>query len=170
MGVLFDPREERFVQYIVEGIPHEDAKIKAGYKKGVSIKRLLARPQIHARLEEIMARSAARAELTRADILEGIKTDWQQARRLGQMSAALKAAEMLGKEMHKMFVDRKEIGAPGDFENKSEEEIIRFISETLKSLGINQGDTVSIVELSKEDNTRHLLGVIPTLPKPKLDS
>ena len=135
MPVLYDTREEKFAQLIVRGAKPNQAKIDAGYPAKRPVKGLMEEPRIAGRIKELMERAADRATLTRVDILERIKDDWDKARSLGQMSAALKAAEMVGKELHKMFVDRKEIGTAGEFDSKSEEELRDYIQSNLKELG-----------------------------------
>src|SRR5260370_40450981 len=93
------------------------------------------KPQIRARIKELLEKSSVRAELTRKDILDRIFQDWELARKLGQVPAALKAAELMGKELHKMFVERREIGGAGDFDNKTEEELKAIVKDGLKELG-----------------------------------
>jgi len=137
-AVLRDPRQELFCQKIVSGVPKEEAYQQAGYRSKnpkASSYRIYAKPHIKARIKELMEASAHRAEMSRKDILERMLEDWETSRKLGQMASALKAGELIGRELHRMFTERKEIGGPGDFENKSEDELKAIIKEQLDDLG-----------------------------------
>jgi len=136
-SVLRDPKRELFAQKVSAGVPKEQAYQEAGYlgKSKMGSSRLMNIPAVRARINEIMDAGAKRSELTRKGILERIFEDWETARKLGQIPAALKAGELLGREMFRMFTERKEIGGPGDFDQKSEEELRQIVTEELKQLG-----------------------------------
>ena len=137
VSVLRNHRHEIYAQCIVAGLSKEEAYQKAGYrgKHPNLISRVNNLPHIRQRIKDLFESSARRAELSRKDILDRIFQDWELARKLGQVPAALKAAELMGKELHKMFVDRRETGGPGDFDNKSEDELRTIVKEGLKDLG-----------------------------------
>lgn len=109
-----DPRRERYCQERVAGKNQCDAFLAAGFVGNSSSSltgnssAMSAEPAIIARIAELLERTAKKAELKRADIIEMIKNDRDLARTLGQPSAAIRGAELLGKEIG-MFVDRKEI-------------------------------------------------------------
>jgi len=138
-GVLRIARQELYAQYVAAGIPKNEAFIKAGYKAkqptvgAAGLER--SHPQVLRRIDELLRSSASKSELSRREILDRIFQDWELARKLGQVPAALKAAELMGKEMHRMFVERKEVGGPGDFDNKSEEELREIIAREMRDLG-----------------------------------
>lgn len=139
MPVLRNTRYEIFAQDVAAGKSPKQAYLDLGGKSknpSISGNGLLKRPEIRARVDEILTRAANRAELSRKDILDRIFQDWELARKLGQVPAALKAAELMGKELHKMFVERKEIGQAGDFDAKTEDELKEIIREGLKDLGM----------------------------------
>jgi hypothetical protein len=140
MPILFDPREETFAQLVVQGFDAKAARRQAQLTKGRSCKVLLETLRIQNRIQELLKRQAERAELTRQEVLDKIIIEGQLASKVGQHSAALKALEMYGKEQHKMFVERKEIGHAGEFDNKSEQELTDYIINTLKSLGISPAE------------------------------
>lgn len=129
----------------------EEAYQKAGFEGNPKrVAGVIARkPLIVKRIDELLANSASRAELSRAKILERIYDDWEMSRKLGQMTAALKAGDMLGRELHAMFVERKEIGGPGDFASKSEDELRKILEEGLKELG---WDNISPIQIPKAIN------------------
>ena len=134
---LRNRRHELFAQMIVAGCPRPEAYQKAGFKgkNSASASQLYNRPDVRKRIEELFTASANRAELSRKQILDRIYEDWDNSRRLGQMASALKAAELMGKELHKMFVERKEVGGPGDFDSKSEDELRQIVEDGIKELG-----------------------------------
>lgn len=137
--VLFDQVHERFAQLIASGKNITDAASSLG--KSISWGKLMMnRSHVANRIERLKQNAAKRAEITRQDIINGVKRQMHLAEKLGQMSAALKASEMLGKELHRMFVDRKELGAPGDFDNKTEEELKEFIAKELEGSGFTLSD------------------------------
>lgn len=137
IGVLRDPKWELFAQGIISGLSKPEAYQKAGYTgnplHGGS--RMARIPLIMDRVKELLDAAARRSELSRKEILDRIYQDWELARKLGQMASALKAGEMMGKELHRMFVERREVGGPGDFDNKSEEELREIIKKELGDLG-----------------------------------
>lgn len=141
MPILRNKKQERYAQLRAAGKDRAEALADCGYKL---TSRVENKPHIKARVDELVRGAAARAELSRKVILDRILADWDLARKLGQVSAGLKAAEMLGKELFKMFVDRREIGGPGDFDNKSEEELREFINKELKELGLD--DQLQVIQ------------------------
>lgn len=58
------------------------------------------------RLDEIQQRAVEIAEITRADVIRMLMEDRLEAKKNGQLSAAVRAAELLGKEVG-MFVERR---------------------------------------------------------------
>jgi hypothetical protein len=133
-SVLRNPRDELYAQGIVAGLSRQEAYIQAGFK-GRNPNHIHNKPPVQKRIAELLKLSAARSELSRREILDRIFQDWELGRKLGQVSAALKAAELYGRETHKMFTERKEVGGPGDFDNKSEEELREMITRDMKDLG-----------------------------------
>src|SRR5258705_2908017 len=121
MGVLRNPQHEIFAQARFAGLSPREAYQKAGYqgKSAQMTTRIERLPDVSQRIKELLAGSARRAELSRRDILDRIFQDWELARKLGQVASALKAGELMGREIHHMFTERKEVGGPGDFDNKT---------------------------------------------------
>lgn len=134
-GILRNPRYEIYAQGRASGLSGSEAYQKAGFQGRTGYTTLERRTEIARRIKEILESGATRAELSRRDILDRIFADWELARKLGQVPAALKAAELMGKELHRMFVERKEVGGPGDFDNKSEDELREMITKDIKDLG-----------------------------------
>ena len=136
-NILRNNRYELYAQGVAAGLTKREAYSKAGFraKKHHAHVALDRRPEVQDRIEELLKASAGRSELSRKQILDRIFDDWNLARKLGQVPAALKAAELMGREMFKMFTERKEVGGPGDFDNKSEDELRQIISDGMKDLG-----------------------------------
>ena len=137
MGILRNPKHELFAQGIVAGLSRTEAHKQAGYtgQSTTAVKAVADNPLVVDRIKELLAQSARRSELSRKDILDRIFQDWELARKLGQTASALKAGELMGKELHRMFVDRREVGGPGDFDSKTEEELKEIIRKDLDDLG-----------------------------------
>ena len=130
-------RHELYCQGVAGGLSRTGAYQAAGFKgkKPGAYATLDNNPLVQRRIEELLKQISAKSELSRRAILDRIFQDWELARKLGQVPAALKAAELMGREMHKMFTERKEIGGPGDFDNKSETELRDIIAKELVDLG-----------------------------------
>ncbi len=139
VGVLFDPRHERFAQLVAAGNSPREAKHMIKMPTGInwSVKRLMNNQAIRARIDELLAQAARKAMLSRVGIIEGVQEEWRLARIAGQHAAALKAAEMLGSELHNMFRNKVEVGRVGEFDGKSEAELREYILSQMKELGLN---------------------------------
>src|SRR5690242_6635890 len=109
MPTLANPRHEKFCQELIRGKSKSAAYAAAGYspRSAATAKangsRLAARPEIRARVTELSLNSAKRAELTRAEIIAMLRQDHDEAFKRGHLSAAVRAAELLGKDIG-MFV------------------------------------------------------------------
>lgn len=147
---LYDPLHEKFAQLIASGKSAADAAEEIGRGRHLG-STMLRRPHIARRVETLKQNAARRAEVTRVDIIEGVLRQMALAEKLGQCAAALKGSEMLGKELHRMFVDRKEVGAAGDFDNKTEEELKNIISDELKAMGLEVKDLSAQTEDDSHD-------------------
>jgi hypothetical protein len=112
MPVLRNSRHERFSQLVVSGIKPADAYVSLGYSKAgapQSANNLLKRTDVRERVNEIQSLAAQSAAeevafdqkrvLNRLDILS------RKAEELGQISAAARCEELIGKHRG-MFVDR----------------------------------------------------------------
>jgi hypothetical protein len=136
-NILRSVRHELYAQGVAAGLPRLEAYKAAGFRgtRPNAFCGIDKNPLVIRRIEELLAASAAKSELSRRAILDRIFQDWELARKLGQVPAALKAAELMGREMHHMFTERKEIGGPGDFDNKTESELRDIIKKELGDLG-----------------------------------
>jgi hypothetical protein len=125
MPVLKNPRHEMLAQLLVEGKKHGWTNgacySRAGYKAEgasaeVNASRLLsnAKNGIAARVQEIVGAGARRAEVTVQSLLEQLDQVLDGAMTEKQFAAARQAIDSKAK-LKGLFVDRVEIGGPGEF-------------------------------------------------------
>jgi hypothetical protein len=166
MGVLRNIDDERFCQLVVSGRDPADAYTDTGglsKNPSYAADRKMRKLVIRKRLEELLDVGARKAMLSRSQILQRMVEDWDLSRKLGQMAAAATNAKLIGMETHKMFVERKEIGGAGDFDQKTATELLEFIkheiselglgAEEIKQLGINIEPNVTILPPLKKTGT-----------------
>ena len=147
MPQLQNVRHERLAQEIVKGAKLEDAHKAAGLSGNrKSAWQIRQRPDVIRRIEEILhqrdqveakavERAISETALTRTGILRMLVADHELARERGQLAAAIRAAELLGK-MLGVFVERSEQGKPGDFSHLSDEELDAQLTRQLKAGGV----------------------------------
>jgi len=140
MPPLDNPRWEHFAQELAKGKPAGEAYVLAGYKAndGNCI-RLKGTERVIARVQELLGRSAARAEVTVASLLNELEDARKLAEKINQPSAAVAAT--LGKaKVAGLIVDRKEVGKPGDFEGMNVDQLREYIAREAAALGIGMPD------------------------------
>ena len=139
MPVLRNPRHEKFSQLVASGIKPTEAYVSLGYSKAgapQSANNLLKRTDVRERLTEIQSLAAQSAAeevafdqkrvLNRLDVLS------RKAEELGQISAAARCEELIGKQRG-MFVDRTALQWDLDPRKMSEEQLDVIASYLLKS-------------------------------------
>jgi phage terminase small subunit len=102
MEKLKNAKHERFCQEFVVDLNATQAYIRAGYSENgaaQSAATLLRNPKISARIAEIQARIMQRLEITQETVVRDIADIVEEARKVGQYSAALKGKELLGKHI-----------------------------------------------------------------------
>jgi len=169
MGVLRNINDERFCQLVVSGrepgLAYTDTG-GASKNPEYAADRRLRKPVIRRRIEELLDVGARKAMLSRSQILQRIFEDWELSRKLGQMAAAATNAKLMGSELHRMFIDRKEIGGPGDFDAKTPEELMAYIKEELMELGVDAKEVIGKelgIKINVDDN--QAITLIPPLDK-----
>jgi phage terminase small subunit len=134
MPVLKNTRHEIFAQELARGRSATDAYEAAGYKRDSGhSSRLAAIGRIRERVTELKEGAALRVGLERADVLAMLMQERELARERGQLSAAIRATELIGRELG-MFVERSEVGAPGDFRRMSDQELHAQVNRLGESL------------------------------------
>jgi hypothetical protein len=146
MPVLDNRRRELFTQLLFQGFSAVDAYEKAGYKRHDGNACTLANhPEVLARLEEIRGEGeqgwpvgtraiAARANVTVDTLIDDSEKVFQRAMEIDQLSAANTAIKGKGILSGK-WVERAEIGAPGEYDALSDDELERQIMERVARLG-----------------------------------
>jgi Fe2+ or Zn2+ uptake regulation protein len=105
--------------------------------------------KVSSKIDELKAQTTAKTQLTRAWVLENLMEHALECRGKKKVmvtkdgadveivkrdeAAANRAMELLGKEL-RMFVDRKEIGAPGEFAALDEDKLDAFIENAMEEL------------------------------------
>ena len=113
MGVLTNPKHERFAQALVKGLSQIDAYTEAGYKPcDGHAARLAGNGRIIARLAELQERAAEMAECTAADIARQLDEDRAFAKKVGSASAMV-AASMGKAKVLGLIVDKGELTGRG---------------------------------------------------------
>lgn len=161
MPVLSNPKWELFAQELAKGTTAEKSYEIAGYKpnrgNAVTLKQnesiservvelLAEREKMHG---QATAKAVERVALTKEWILGKLIDNAERALQAQQAkdaegqpigdfkyegSVANRALELLGKELG-MFVDRKEIGKPGEFEDMTADELRTSIARDLEAVG-----------------------------------
>jgi phage terminase small subunit len=163
MTALTNPKHERFAQELAKGKTAEEAYQVAGFKPNrgnattlkhkqsilIRVSELLAeREVVHAQATADAIKSTA---LTKEWVIETLKENVARAMQAKpaktdddgeavgeyqyQGSVANRALELLGKELG-MFIERKEVGRPGDFENMNADQLREYIRREAEELGL----------------------------------
>jgi hypothetical protein len=151
MPVLDNHRRELFAQLLFQGFTAVDAYEKAGYKRHDGNACTLANhPEVLARLEEIRGEQswpvgtraiAARGNVTVETLIDDSEKVFQRAMEINQLSAANTAIKGKGILSGK-WVERAEVGTPGEYETMTDDELERQIMERVARLGFtNVGET-----------------------------
>jgi hypothetical protein len=91
--------------------------------------------RIRARVREIQADAAKHVALSRADMIEMLISVHEEARANKQMSAAIRAAELLGRELHGMFTERREVTNRDDIRRLSDAELFERMAQAAEAIG-----------------------------------
>lgn len=132
MPALRNHRHERFCQLIKQGLSPYRAYPEAGYQPhNGSPYRLREDARVKQRLAEITKGLAMKTRVTIETISSQLDEDRQFAKQVDQAGPALNATIAKAK-LHGLIVDRKESGAPGDFQGlQSAEEVLALIRSEL---------------------------------------
>ena len=156
MPVLPNQRHELFAQELAKGKTADEAYELAGYKPDRGhASRMASNGNICARVEELLGRAADGVVLTKQWVIERLIENVDRAMQAEEVkdskgiatgeyrydgSVANRALELLGKEKG-MFIDRKEVGKPGDFDRMTEDELEEFIARRQGASGEGLGGT-----------------------------
>lgn len=151
MPMLSNAKHELFAQEIAKGKTADEAYKIAGYKpdRG-NAARLTAKDNIKARVAELLGRVAEGVVISRQWVLERLVENANRAMQAEAVmrdgvetgeyryegSVANRALELVGKELG-MFVDRKEVGRPGEFESMDADQLREYIRHETEELGLS---------------------------------
>jgi hypothetical protein len=147
MPMLTNNRHELFAQAIAAGKSHYEAYESAGFTaKGATASacatRLLKDAKVAARVAELQQKNAQTVGLTKQWVLEKLVENVHRAMPPAaayeykyEGSVANRALELLGKELG-MFIDRKEVGQPGEFEAMEDAALFQALAEEAQKLGM----------------------------------
>jgi phage terminase small subunit len=137
MPILKNTHHELYAQGLAQGKTAQAAYEDAGYKpNGGNPYRLKDNERIQRRVAEIQSAAAERVMLSRVDLLNMMIDDHEQARQRGQMSAAIKAAELLGREIAGLYAERREITTREDLSHLSDEQLHDELVKAIEALGM----------------------------------
>jgi phage terminase small subunit len=149
MPVLDNPRHEKFAQYLAQGKTMTEAYELCGYKRSRGNASHLAEKQhIKDRVQQITTKTAAKAAVTAETLLdefEQVRSQAMKNGREGNANNAIKGKAVLSGH----WVERKEIGAPGEFEALQDDELERLLVQRLGELGF------SLAPIVEDGETEH---------------
>jgi hypothetical protein len=129
MTVLANHRRERFCQLLAQGLTEADAHARAGYRRNDGNASTLARhPDVLERLKEIKGKQAAKALVTAETLINEADEARVGAMKSGQYSAA-SAAVKIKSVLSGHWIERQEVGSPGDYDHLSDDELERQLKE-----------------------------------------
>lgn len=159
MAVLSNARHERFAQELAAGKTADEAYQLAGFRPNRgNATRLKANESVMKRVAELQGRIADGVVLTKQWVIERLIENVERAlqaqpvldregRPTGEYtyegSVANRALELLGKEQG-MFVDRKEVGKPGEFERMNADELRDYIRREASELGLGHSSVEGV--------------------------
>lgn len=162
MPILKNARYERYAQELAKGIPAEHAYVTAGFRPSrQAASTLRNKIDISNRVTELLAQREALHGQSSAKAIEkaALSKEWvitnlmenalmcmgKKATHIDHETGAEtfdlnpqganKALELLGKEIG-MFIDRHEVGEPGEFTRLSNEELDQVLLEAGKKVGL----------------------------------
>lgn len=136
MPQLTNPRHERFAQELAKGKPAYEAYQLAGYKPNDGNASVLkGKQKIADRVAELMQPGVDEAKITFATLIADADRIQRGAEADGQWAAANSALQTKSKLAGK-WIDRKEIGEPGDFERLDDVELLQATIQEAKALGL----------------------------------
>lgn len=164
MPILTKPRYELFAQEVAKGKTLHDAYIAAGFKENYGNASTLAqKPEVMGRINEIKSAVTEivteKLVLTKEYVLSCLKANYERAMQYEEIklsdgkgtgeftyngAVANRAMELIGKHLG-MFIDRREIGEPGEFERMNDKELVDYLRVEAKDHGFDlpafEGDT-----------------------------
>ncbi len=136
MPPLDNPRQEKFVQLAVTGMPLIKAYEEAGYKpdRG-NASRLTAKDNVEERMNELQRPAADLAQITVASLVAMADAARELAHSDKQHSAAVAAIKEMG-ILTGLRIDRREVGSPGEFERLTDDELLKLVEGSVELVAL----------------------------------
>jgi hypothetical protein len=135
MTVLANNRRELFAQLLAQGFTEVDAHERAGYRRNDGNAATLAQhPEVQARLKEIKGAVAARTVVTTETLIneaEEVRKAAYDSGQFGAANTAIKGKAILSGK----WIERQEVGGPGEYEALNDDELERQLVERMARLG-----------------------------------
>jgi phage terminase small subunit len=148
--ILPNARHEKFCQALIEGKTAGEAYISAGYRPNrANASVLKSKQNIAARVAEIQAGGADRAQVTVKSIIENLKRIAKKAEDLGDargLQAARASWEGIAK-ISGLVVERREIGDPGEFARLTDAELNASLQKQAIALGLSDNAVEELLSL-----------------------
>ncbi|MCA1298029.1 terminase small subunit [Stappia indica] len=114
MPALENARHEVFAQGVAKGLSQDEAYARAGYKASRSAaSRLSANVSVKARIAELVGKGAEKAEVSVAQVLQGLMVEATREGEGSSHGARVSAWSQIGKHLG-MFVERVEHDVPAE--------------------------------------------------------
>ena len=153
MPILSNARRERFAQEIAKGKTITEAYVVAGYRDNDgNASKMANHPEIIDRVKEIIGKAAIRAEISVARFTEDLLRYASKAEKMANDQdiptglAVARACVMDAAKLNGLVIDRKELGAPGEFAD-----IDKMTTEELRAYLASQASPSP----DEQDETRH---------------
>lgn len=135
MPSLSNPKHELFAQALAKGKTQAEAYELAGYTPSEpNASRLTSNDKVQSRIAELQERGAKRAEVTIENLIDEAAEIQRSALLAGQHSAAVSALTAKAKLAGK-WIERREVGEPGDFDGMTADELREHLRTEAKALG-----------------------------------
>lgn len=132
MPPLDNPRQEKFVQLAVAGAPLIKAYEEAGYEPHrQNASRLMSNDDVKQRARELQAYHADMTQFTVASLVARADELRELAIEHKQISAGVAAVKEIG-ILTGLRIDRREVGAPGEFDRLSDEELLQVVQGSVE--------------------------------------
>lgn len=150
MALLANNRHELFAQALFKGSSNIQAYKDAGFiRNDANASRLAKNDKVVARLTELHSRSVQSINLTKEWVMEqlmGIVVTCRSYEKIDS-AGANKALNLIGLELG-MFVERKEVGKPGEFDGLTISSKRERMFELAKQLGLDRISAKERLEFS----------------------
>ena len=141
MPPLPNPRHEKFAKAVAKGKPKYKAYAEAGYSedRGNATRLMTTNDSVAARIAELQSMDVRGLKVDREFSRNMFLNNYNLAIEAGNLSAANVAAEKLAK-LFGLMVERREVGAAGEFSQLSDAQLIEILAEPIDAFGDGEGD------------------------------